>query len=54
MQNIVKVIWFIITAILAVYFIFNEMLLGLGLVLFFNILGYFIIEMYFKKRGEGK
>ncbi|MCE5155038.1 hypothetical protein KJB58_11315 [Staphylococcus hyicus] len=49
MQNIVKVIWFIITAILALYFVFNEMLLALSLVLFINILGYWIIEMYFKK-----
>lgn len=58
MQTLVKVIWFTITAILALYCIFNEILLGLGIVLFINILGYWMIEMYFKKedmiRGEKK
>ncbi|PTH75594.1 hypothetical protein [Staphylococcus agnetis] len=52
MQNIVKVIWFIITAILAVYFIFNEVLLGLGLVLFFLIFWAILLLRCISKKEE--
>lgn len=45
-----KLIWFLIAAALAVYFIFDERIISLIILLLGNILVFTIIEVIFKKR----
>ncbi|NJH85385.1 hypothetical protein [Staphylococcus agnetis] len=50
MELCVKLIWFLIAAALAVYFIFDERIISLIILLLGNILVFTIIEVIFKKR----
>ncbi|WP_186434632.1 hypothetical protein [Staphylococcus agnetis] len=50
MELWVKLIWFLIAAALAVYFIFGERIISLIILLIGNILVFTIIEVIFKKK----
>ncbi|MGV3042303.1 hypothetical protein [Staphylococcus rostri] len=50
MEFNIKLIWFLIAAVLAVVFIFNDMILALAVLLVVNIVVYIIIEQYFKRK----
>ncbi|NHM92627.1 MULTISPECIES: hypothetical protein [Staphylococcus] len=50
MELWVKLIWFLIAATLAVYFIFDEHIISLIILLIGNILVFTIIECIFKKK----
>ncbi|MDO5376456.1 MAG: hypothetical protein Q4F01_09790 [Staphylococcus rostri] len=50
MEFNIKLIWFLIAAVLAVVFIFNDMIVALAVLLVVNIVVYIIIEQYFKRK----
>lgn len=50
MELWVKLIWFLIAAALAVYFIFDERIISLIILLLGNILVFTIIEVIFNKK----
>ncbi|ALN77549.1 hypothetical protein [Staphylococcus agnetis] len=52
MELWVKLIWFLIAAALAVYFIFDERIISLIILLLGNILVFIIIEFILKKRKD--
>lgn len=52
MELWVKLIWFLIAASLAIYFIFDERIISLIILLIGNILVFTVIEFIFKKRKD--